>query len=213
MNMPNGGVTTPKEIEECSFAIISRELDDMGIVLDAETAPIVKRVIHTTADFDYAHNLRFSPDAVTAGREALREGIPLITDTQMARAGINRKALQPFGVQIHCHIADDEVAATAAALGCTRSRAAVDKAAALWGDAVFVVGNAPTALFRICELVTEGRLRPRLIIGTPVGFVNVTESKEALAASGVPHIVAAGRKGGSNVAAAICNALAYSLQA
>lgn len=209
---PNDNLA-PEAIEQRSFAIITEELAATRTLIDAATAHIVKRVIHTTADFDYARTLRFSPDALAAGAEALRNGCPIVTDTQMAMAGINKKSLSQFGSQIHCHIADPDVADTAAKQGCTRSRAAVDKAAAVYPDALFVVGNAPTALVRICELIQEGRLRPRLVIGVPVGFVNVVESKEMLAASHIPHIVAMGRKGGSNVAAAICNALLYSLKA
>lgn len=198
---------SPAEIERRSFEIISRELGDVSIPPDEE--PVVKRVIHTTADFDYARNLRFSPNIVQQAREALKSGIAIVTDTQMARAGINKTACRELGCEVHCHVGDDDVAETARQSGTTRSRAAVDKAAGLWGDAIYVVGNAPTALIRLCELIAQGSLRPRLVVGVPVGFVNVVESKEMLVASGAPHIVALGRKGGSNVAAAICNALLY----
>lgn len=207
MDVERSAAQTPGEIEKRSFEIIARELEAAGLSLDAATTPVVTRVIHATADFEFAHTLRFSPDAMAAGLDALRAGAPIVTDTQMARAGINRSGLLPFGSEVHCHIADADVAETAAALGCTRSRAAADKAAGLWTEAIYVVGNAPTALVRILELAAEGLLRPRLIVGVPVGFVNVVESKELLAASAIPHIVAMGRKGGSTVAAAICNAL------
>lgn len=197
----------PEEIERRSFEIITAELGDAAP--PDEVASVVKRVIHTTADFDYAKNLVFSEGAVAAGIAALRQGVPVVTDTQMAKAGINKTVCQALGVAVHCHIADEDVAEAAKLRGTTRSRAAVDKAAALWGDAIYVVGNAPTALLRIDELVRAGKLRPRLVVGCPVGFVQVVESKEAILRSASPHIVARGRKGGSNVAAAIVNALLY----
>ncbi len=209
MKLPDTVNLPPEEIEKRSFEIIGAELAGLGIELPADIAPIVKRVIHTTADFEYARSLYFSDDAAAEGITALKKGCHIVTDTQMARSGINAKTLRTFGGDAHCHIADDDVAQKAKDAGCTRSRAAVDKAAGLWGDSLYVVGNAPTALIRICELVREGRIRPRLVVGVPVGFVNVVESKEMLVGSGVPCIVARGRKGGSNVAAAICNALLY----
>lgn len=199
----------PEEIERRSFDIISEELRSRGIALDEETAPVVKRVIHTTADFEYADTLRFSKEAMAGALTALREGCPIITDTQMARSGINGGALRDVGGATHCYIGDEDVAKAARTGGGTRSRAAVEKAAKLWSKGIYVVGNAPTALIRICELVKENRLRPRLVVGVPVGFVNVVESKEMLMKTGVPYIVAVGRKGGSTVAAAICNALLY----
>lgn len=209
MKLPDSAGLGPEEIEKRSFEIIAAELGDVS--LPADILPVVKRVIHTTADFEYAGNLYFSDGAAAAGRRALTEGCHIVTDTQMAMAGVNKRALRALGGDAHCHVADDDVAEEAKRNGGTRSRAAVDKAASLWGDAVYAVGNAPTALYRICELIEEGRLRPRLVIGVPVGFVNVVESKELLIRSGVPCIVARGRKGGSNVAAAICNALLYSI--
>lgn len=199
----------PEEIERRSFAIIGAELG--GIKLDPQVEPIVKRVIHTSADFDYARNLVFSGDAVAAGLAALHGGSVIVTDTQMAKAGINKRACQAHGCEVHCLIADEDVAEAAKRDNVTRSRSAVDKAAALWPDAVYVVGNAPTALIRIYELTLQEKLRPRLVVGAPVGFVNVVESKELLLQSAVPHIVAQGRKGGSNIAAAIINALLYML--
>ncbi len=197
----------PEEIERRSFAIISEELGD--ITVPADVLPVIKRVIHTTADFDYATNLAFSDDAVAAGLSALREGRAIVTDTQMAAAGINTKACNHIGCAVHCLIADPAVAEAAKKGNNTRSRAAVDAAAERWPDGIYVVGNAPTALIRICELVDAGALRPGLVVGAPVGFVNVVESKELLLAAGVPYIVARGRKGGSTVAAAIVNALLY----
>ena len=203
----------PADIEAESFRIIGAELAERGIVLPADQAPLVKRAIHTTADFDYARNLVFTPGAVEAGVRALRAGTPILTDTNMARSGINRGALERLGISVHCFMADPEVARRAAEAGTTRAAAAVDQGAALWPEGIYAVGNAPTALLTIAEKIENG-LRPALVIGVPVGFVNVVESKERLFAvcesHGVPAIVAMGRKGGSNVAAAICNALIYS---
>ena len=197
----------PGEIEKRSFEMIGEELGQ--IHLDPEKEPIIKRVIHTTADFDYLRNLCFSPDAVERGLQALREGATIVTDTQMARSGINKAALAKLGGQALCFMSDPDVAAEAKANGTTRATACMDKAARMEGNLIFAIGNAPTALVRLYELMEEGKIAPRLIIGVPVGFVNVVESKELILSSQAPHIVARGRKGGSNVAAAICNALLY----
>lgn len=201
----------PAEIEKKSFEIISRELGDR--VIPAEREAIVKRVIHTTADFDYVESLCFSPDAVEKGLAALKEGAVIVTDTQMARSGVNKAALAKLGGRVECFMSDEDVAAAAKAAGTTRATASMDKAAvlpeALAGGLIMAVGNAPTALIRLDELMKEGKIKPALIIGVPVGFVNVVESKELIMNSGASYIVARGRKGGSNVAAAICNALLY----
>ena len=202
-------IVKPMDIERRSFEIISGILDERGIALPEETAPVVKRVIHTTADFDYVDNLVFSPDAVRKGIEALRSGCHIVTDTQMARSGINKTALERLGGQVHCFMSDEDVAAEAKARGVTRAAVSMEKAAGLEEPLIFAVGNAPTALIALDGLIKAGRLSPALVIGVPVGFVNVVESKELILASGVPHIVARGRKGGSNVAAAIVNALLY----
>lgn len=203
----------PADIERTSLAIITEELSRMGLTLPENTAPVVKRVIHTTADFDYAQNLRFTPGAVAAGIAALRSGIPIVTDTTMALAGISKPGLAKLGTTALCYVADPEVAAAAKQQGTTRAVAAVHKAAAAYPGAILAVGNAPTALLTIADQIEAG-LRPALVIGVPVGFVNVVESKERLFAvcqeHGVPAIAAMGRKGGSTVAAAICNALVYS---
>ena len=195
----------PEEIEARSFAIIAAELGHLS--LPEEYTPVVKRVIHATADFEYARSLHFSPGVVPAALRALKEGRHIVTDTTMAAAGINKSALAAFGGEVHCLIGDPDVARSALERGTTRSRAAVDKAAAMWPDAIYVVGNAPTALIRIVELVREARLEPAFVVAVPVGFVNVVESKEAVLLGKTPCIVARGRKGGSNIAAAICNAL------
>ena len=197
----------PKEIEARSFEIITQELGDT--VLAPGTEAIVKRCIHTSADFDYAENLCFSEGAVEKALAALRGGASIVTDTQMAKAGINKKILGGYGGQVHCFMSDEDVAEAAKEKGCTRAAASMEKAAAMGGDLIFAIGNAPTALVRLYELIKEGKIHPRLIIGVPVGFVNVVASKELIMELDVPYIVAKGRKGGSNIAACICNALLY----
>ena len=198
----------PGEIEKRSFEIIEEEL---GRELDPVLKPIIKRVIHTTADFSYADTLFFSENAVEKGLQALREGVSIVTDTNMGKAGINKKKLEQYGGKVHCFMADGDVASAALAQQTTRAAVSMDKAAAMQEDCIFAIGNAPTALIRLHELIQEGKIRPRLIIAVPVGFVNVVEAKELIMTAGVPVIVARGRKGGSNVAAAICNALIYQL--
>ena len=198
----------PMEIERESFRIITEELGNR--LLDPEQAPVLKRVIHTTADFDYADNLYFSPGVIALAKAALRGGATVVTDTQMALSGINKRALGKFGGEAVCFMADEGVAAEAKAQGVTRARISMDKAARLGENLIFAIGNAPTALIRLRELI-DGGYRPRLIIGVPVGFVNVVASKELIMETDVPHIVARGRKGGSNVAACIVNALLYAL--
>lgn len=200
----------PKEIEAKSFEIITQEL---GEHVDQPLAPgteaIVKRCIHTSADFDYAKNLCFSEGVVEQALEAIRGGASIVTDTQMAKAGINKKSLGAYGGQVYCFMSDEDVAAAAKEKGCTRAAASMEKAAAMGEYLIFAIGNAPTALVRLYELVREGKIHPRLIIGVPVGFVNVVASKELIMELDVPYIVARGRKGGSNIAACICNALLY----
>lgn len=204
MNLPH---ILPADIEQTSMSIIDRELAERGIVLPEERAAVVKRVIHATADFDFAQNLVFTP-----GAAALEKGAVIVTDTNMVKAGVNKPALVKLGGQIFCFMADEDVSQTAKERGVTRAVAAMEKAARQYPNAIFAIGNAPTALLRIAELIEKG-LRPALVIGVPVGFVNVVESKKrALAVcreNGVPAILAMGRKGGSTVAAAICNALLY----
>jgi precorrin-8X/cobalt-precorrin-8 methylmutase len=197
----------PHEIEKRSFEMIGQELGD--IVLDPTLEPIIKRVIHTTADFDYINNLKFSDGAVSRSLEALKKGATIVTDTRMAWSGVNKRILEELGGKAVCFISDEDVAEEAKAKGTTRATASMDKAAGLTGSLIFAIGNAPTALVRLYELIKDGKLRPELIIGVPVGFVNVVESKELIMELEIPYIVAQGRKGGSNVAAAICNALLY----
>lgn len=199
----------PMEIEQRSFEIITQELGDKKLIPGTEL--VVKRCIHTSADFDYADNLCFSDGAVEAALKAISEGASIVTDTQMAKSGINKKSLARYGGQVHCFMSDEDVAAQAKANGTTRATASMDKAAAMGEDFIFAIGNAPTALVRLYELIEEGKIKPKLIIGVPVGFVNVVQSKELIMQAGVPYIVARGRKGGSNIAACICNALLYML--
>ena len=204
--------TLPADIENTSMTIITRELADRGVVLPPDTEPIVKRVIHATADFDYAAQLRFTPEAVERALAAIRAHAPIVTDTTLALAGVSKPSLARFGLEAMCFMADPEIAAAAKAQGTTRAHAAMTYAAAQFPGAILAVGNAPTALLRIVELMEQG-FRPGLVIGVPVGFVNVVESKERLweacNALEVPAMVAMGRKGGSTVAAAMLNALLY----
>lgn len=200
----------PEEIEKRSFEIIMEELGDTA--LDPLQAPVIKRVIHTTADFEYLDTLCFSENAVPKLQEALRNGACIVTDTQMAKAGISKRTLEKYGGKVYCFMGDEDVAQTAAKNGTTRAAASMDKAAELSQDIVFAVGNAPTALIRLYELMEQGKIAPKGIIGVPVGFVNVVQAKELILQSDVPHIVARGRKGGSNVAAAVCNALLYAME-
>lgn len=203
-------IVKPMDIEKRSFEIITELLGDTPIPKENEL--VVKRVIHTSADFDYAKNLVFSQDAVAKGIEALKNGCDIVTDTQMARAGINKTILGKLGGQVHCFMSDPDVAADAKERGITRAIVSMERAAALPKPCIFAIGNAPTALISIKEQMEKGQLHPALIIGVPVGFVNVVESKELIIESGLaPYIVARGRKGGSNVAAAICNALLYQI--
>lgn len=199
----------PAEIEKRSFEMITEELEQMGISLNPEHELIVKRAIHTSADFDYAKNLVFSDGVVQQAKEALKNGACIVTDTQMAKSGINKKALAQLGGEVFCFMSDEDVAKAAKENGTTRAVASMDKAAKLDRPLIFAIGNAPTALVRLHELMEEGKLSPRLIIGAPVGFVNVVESKELILEDSAPYIVARGRKGGSNIAAAIVNALLY----
>lgn len=198
----------PHEIEQRSMEIITKELGDR--IFKEPEFSVIKRCIHTSADFDYADNLIFSDNSVRIGIEAIKEGAHIVTDTNMAFSGVNKGVLASFGGQAHCFMADEDVAKEAKEREVTRSTVCMERGALLKGQVIFAIGNAPTALIRICELIKEGKVKPALVIGAPVGFVNVIESKEMLRAmEGVPYIIAGGRKGGSNIAAAICNAMIY----
>ena len=197
----------PMDIEKRSFEIITEELGDME--LTPGTEPVVKRCIHTSADFDYAKNLCFSEHAVEKAIEAIKNGACIVTDTQMAKAGINKRALARYGGEVYCFMSDEDVAEMAKKNKTTRATASMDKAASLDRKLIFAIGNAPTALVRLYELIQEGKINPQLIIGVPVGFVNLVQSKELIMETETPYIVSRGRKGGSNIAACICNALLY----
>lgn len=201
----------PAEIEKRSFEIITEELDEKGIVLDKENEPVIKRCIHTSADFDYAETLSFSDGAVRRMKELIRGGALIVTDTNMALAGINKKKLAMFCGEAMCFMADEEVAAEASERGITRAAVSMEKASRLDRDVIFAVGNAPTALIRLHEMMEEGVYVPKFVIGVPVGFVNVVYAKELFLDSDVPYIINRGRKGGSNISAAICNAVLYDM--
>ncbi len=199
----------PADIEKRSMEIIEEELG--AIQLPTAEKNIIKRVIHTSADFEYARTLRFSTDAVAKGLAALQQGCTIVTDTNMAYMGISQRGLDTLHSTKICFMADEDVAKIAKAQGTTRAVACMDKACAVRGPLIIAVGNAPTALLRLDELIRAGKIHPDLVIGVPVGFVNVVYAKDIIMQSGVPYIVAKGRKGGSTIAAAICNALIYTL--
>ncbi len=196
----------PQEIEDLSFKIIEQEAGDHDFGEDQW--PIVRRMIHTSADFEYINSIRFYPDAVQKGVAAIQRGSQIITDTNMARVGIRKKEIRKFGGRVSCLIADQAIAKMAKESGTTRALAAVDMACDQMKDGIYVVGNAPTALLRLIELIKDKKASPALIIGFPVGFVNAAESKDELMALDFPYITNKGRKGGSNIAASIVNALA-----
>lgn len=199
----------PEEIEKRSFEIIAEELRKRRILLPKEEEMITKRVIHTSADFDYADTMAYAKDAVYIAKKLLRNGADIVTDTNMARAGINKKVLEMLGGQVHCFMADEDVARIAKKRGVTRAAVSMEKAAGIRKPVIFAVGNAPTALIQLYEMIQVGKWRPAFVIGVPVGFVNVEAAKELIMETEVPYIINRGRKGGSNVAAAICNALLY----
>jgi len=201
----------PEEIEKRSFEIIDFELRQRGIHLPPEEAMITKRVIHTSADFDYAKTLTYSLNAVSAAKELLQGGADIVTDTNMALAGINKGALAALGAKAHCFMADPDVAQTAKQRNMTRASISMEKAVELKKPIIFAIGNAPTALIRLYEMADKTAWRPDFIIGVPVGFVNVEAAKELIMGMDIPYIVNVGRKGGSSIAAAICNALLYGL--
>lgn len=202
----------PKDIEKRSFEIISEELEAMKIGLPADKAFLIKRAIHTTADFEYARTLTFSEGAVPKMASLLRSGATVVTDTQMALSGINKKALAEFGGRVLCFMSDPDVAEEARARGLTRAAVSMERASCLPGPVIFAVGNAPTALISLRNLYDEGIFTPDFVIGVPVGFVNVEAAKELILETDIPYIINRGRKGGSNVAAAITNAVLYEMK-
>ncbi len=201
----------PADIERRSFEIITKELLERGIIIPDEEAPVTKRVIHTSADFDYARTMCYSKDAIKIARELIKNGCDIVTDTNMAKAGINKTRLSGFGGEVHCFMADEDVALKAKERGVTRATVSMERAAKLSKPVIFAVGNAPTALISLHEMIEKGTFLPAFVIGVPVGFVNVVQAKELIMTTEVPYIINKGRKGGSNVAAAIVNALMYGI--
>lgn len=201
----------PEDIERRSFEIISEELRNRGITLPKETEMVTKRVIHTSADFEYAQTMTYSSNAVAIAKELIQNGADIVTDTNMALAGINKRTLARHGGEAHCFMADEDVAQIAKERKVTRATVSMEKAAGIQKPVIFAVGNAPTALIQLYEMIQSGTFRPAFIIGVPVGFVNVEAAKELILQTDIPYIVNRGRKGGSNVAAAICNAILYEL--
>lgn len=199
----------PMEIEARSFNIIREELNQRKVQLPKEAAPIIMRCIHTSADFSYVTDLYFGNDPISAANRALMNKESIITDTQMAMAGINKKKLATFGGKIHCFMSDDSVAKEANLRGITRAVVSMERAAKLGGHPIIAIGNAPTALIHLCEMIEAGEISPSLVIGAPVGFVNVIPAKRMLTDLDIPQITVQGNKGGSNIAACICNALMY----
>lgn len=202
----------PSDIEKESFRIIEKELSDMGKSYPKELMPTIVRVIHTTADFEYGDTLAFSEEVIKKAKDAIRAGAHIVTDTNMALSGISKKTLEKYGGKVHCFMADEDVAAEAKKRGVTRAVVSMERAAKINAPLIFAIGNAPTALIRLHELIQEKKIKPALIIGVPVGFVNVIEAKEMVLSGDIPYIVNRGRKGGSTVAAAICNSLLYNME-
>ena len=208
-------VVKPNEIEKRSFAIITEELQQRGLSVPEREAPVTKRVIHTSADFEYAETMTYSENAIDIMQDLIRQGAHIVTDTNMAKSGISKTTLAKFGGEVHCFIADPDVAAAAKERGITRAAVCMEKAAKMSRETgkpiIFAIGNAPTALIRLREMYDEGSFKPAFIVGVPVGFVNVVAAKELIIGTDIPYIINRGRKGGSNIAAAICNAVMYDL--
>ena len=210
--MENIEYVRPQDIEKRSFAIISKELEEKGIVLPKEQELVTKRAIHTSADFDYAKTMTYSAHAVGIAKKLIQNGADIVTDTNMALAGVNKKELAKYGGEAHCFMAEEEVTKIAKERGVTRAAVSMEKAAQIEKPVIFAIGNAPTALIELYEMIKSGKYRPAFIIGVPVGFVNVEAAKDLILKTDVPYIINRGRKGGSNIAAAICNALLYELR-
>ena len=210
--MENIEYVRPQDIEKRSFAIISKELEEKGIVLPKDQELVTKRAIHTSADFDYAKTMTYSAHAVGIAKKLIQNGADIVTDTNMALAGVNKKELAKYGGEAHCFMAEEEVAKIAKERGVTRAAVSMEKAAQIEKPVIFAIGNAPTALIELYEMIQSGKYRPAFIIGVPVGFVNVEAAKDLILKTDVPYIINRGRKGGSNIAAAICNALLYELR-
>lgn len=210
--MENIEYVRPQDIEKRSFAIITKELEEKGITIPKEQEMVTKRAIHTSADFEYAETMTYSKHAIAVAKQLIKNGADIVTDTNMALAGINKKELEKYGGMAHCFMADEDVAKIAKERGVTRATVSMEKASRIEKPVIFAIGNAPTALIELYEMIQNGNYRPAFIIGVPVGFVNVEAAKELIIKTDVPYIINRGRKGGSNVAAAICNALLYELR-
>lgn len=210
--MENIEYVRPQDIEKRSFAIITKELEEKGITIPKEQEMVTKRAIHTSADFEYAETMTYSKHAIAVAKQLIKNGADIVTDTNMALAGINKKELEKYGGRAHCFMADEDVARIAKERGVTRATVSMEKASRIEKPVIFAIGNAPTALIELYEMIQSGSYRPAFIIGVPVGFVNVEAAKELIIKTDVPYIINRGRKGGSNVAAAICNALLYELR-
>ena len=210
--MENIEYVRPQDIEKRSFAIITKELEEKGITIPKEQEMVTKRAIHTSADFEYAETMTYSKHAIAVAKQLIKNGADIVTDTNMALAGINKKELEKYGGRAHCFMADEDVARIAKERGVTRATVSMEKASRIEKPVIFAIGNAPTALIELYEMIQNGSCRPAFIIGVPVGFVNVEAAKELIIKTDVPYIINRGRKGGSNVAAAICNALLYELR-
>lgn len=210
--MENIEYVRPQDIEKRSFAIITKELEEKGITIPKEQEMVTKRAIHTSADFEYAETMTYSKHAIAVAKQLIKNGADIVTDTNMALAGINKKELEKYGGRAHCFMADEDVARIAKERGVTRATVSMEKASRIEKPVIFAIGNAPTALIELYEMMQNGSYRPAFIIGVPVGFVNVEAAKELIIKTDVPYIINRGRKGGSNVAAAICNALLYELR-
>lgn len=202
----------PQDIEKRSFEIITKELQEKNICIDDDKAFLIKRAIHTTADFEYARTLCFSKDAISIMASMIRNGAHIVTDTNMGLSGINKNELKKYGGEVHCFMADEDVATEAKERGVTRAVVSMERAAKLSGEVIFAIGNAPTALINLREMYDKNIYKPQFIIGVPVGFVNVEYAKELIMGTDIPYIINRGRKGGSNVAAAICNAVLYEMR-
>lgn len=205
-------IIKPQDIEKRSFEIITKELNDKNIVIDEDKAFLIKRAIHTTADFEYANTLCFSEDAIKIMAELIKSGAHIVTDTNMGLSGINKNELRKHGGEVHCFMADEDVAKEAKERGVTRAVVSMERAAKIKENVIFAIGNAPTALINLRTMYDEGIFIPKFVIGVPVGFVNVEYAKELIMETNIPYIINRGRKGGSNVAAAICNAVLYEIR-
>lgn len=201
-------IKVPMDIEKRSFEIIGQEMGNHNF--DDRELSIIKRTIHTTADFEYKDLVYIREGAIDEALKVLKKGVVIYTDTKMALSGINKRALEKLGCKVVCYVSESEVAKIAKERGITRSMAAVEKAVED-GVEFFVFGNAPTALFRLKELIEEGKAKAKFIVGAPIGFVGAAESKEEIEKVDLPMITVRGRKGGSSVAASIVNALMYML--